>query len=219
MADIEIMTARHSLSHVLAEAVRAVCPGVKLGIGPAIDEGFYYDFLLPDGVTFSPDVVERIAGQMQEFLRKDFNFERSFQDLDQARKTFEAEPFKIDLISEFEKRGDTQVSTYRSGSFLDLCNGPHVSGTKDLRSVAWRLDRVAGAYWRGDAKNPMLQRIYALAFASQAELDDYLKRRELAMQRDHRKLGAELELFTFSDLIGKGLPILLPKGATLKRVL
>jgi threonyl-tRNA synthetase len=219
MSDIDITTARHSLSHILAAAVQEVCPGVKLGIGPAIEEGFYYDFLLPEGATFSPDVVEQVGSRMRAFLQNEYPYERAHISLEQARRSFSSEPFKLDLISEFEKRGEKEVSTYRSGPFLDLCNGPHVAGTRNLRSVAWKIDRVAGAYWRGDSKNPMLQRIYVLAFPTRAELDDYLKRRELAAQRDHRKLGAELELFTFSDLIGKGLPILLPKGATMRRVL
>ena len=215
----DIMTARHSLSHVLAAAVQKICPGVKLGIGPAIDEGFYYDFLLPECTTFDPKTVEEIGKEMQCLLKNDFAFERKHISFDEARHVFAQEPFKLELVDDLQSAGESNVSTYRSGSFLDLCNGPHVENARQLRSVAWQIDRVSGAYWRGNSERPMLQRIYVLAFGTKDELKDYLKRRELAMQRDHRKLGQELELFTFSDLIGKGLPLLLPKGATLRRIL
>lgn len=216
---LDIMTARHSLSHVLAAAVQKICPGVKLGIGPAIEEGFYYDFELPEGFTFSPEIVQKISQEMQAFLKNDFTFERKHLDFAEARQVFAVEPFKIELINDLQSAGEPNVSTYRSGPFLDLCNGPHVESTRQLRSVAWQIDRVSGAYWRGSSDRQMLQRLYVLAFSSKDELKEYLKRRELAIQRDHRKLGQELELFTFSDLIGKGLPLLLPKGATLRRVL
>lgn len=190
----DIDTARHSLSHVLATAVLKVCPGAQLGIGPAIDEGFYYDFKLPEGVTFSPDVVAAIEAEMRNYLKNDVSFERKHIGFDEARQTFADAPFKLELIKDLQAAGEQNVSTYRSEPFLDLCNGPHVEHTRQLRSVAWQIDRVSGAYWRGDSNRDMLQRIYVLAFASKDELKDYLNRRKLAAERDHRKLGQELEL-------------------------
>jgi threonyl-tRNA synthetase len=215
----DIMVPRHSLSHVMAAAVKKICPEAKLGIGPAIDEGFYYDFLLPDGFSFTPEVLKQITNEMKSFMKEGHTFEPKEIEIQQARDLFAQEPFKLELIDGLETEGHNTVSIYQSGSFVDLCRGPHANTTKDLRSVAWRLDRVSGAYWQGSEKNPMLQRIYALAFASKDELKDFLHRREEAMRRDHRKLNADLELFTFSDLIGKGLPLFLPKGATLRRIL
>ncbi len=216
---IDIMTARHSLSHVLAAAVKKACPECKLGIGPAIDEGFYYDFLLPEGFTFSPEILQQIANEMKTIIKQEYGFERQNIGLSEARERFAAESFKLELINKLEHEGETTVGTYQSGEFVDLCSGPHVNTTRDLKSVAWKLDRVSGAYWQGSEKNPMLQRIYVLAFATKDELKDYIARREEAIKRDHRKLNEDLELFTFSELIGKGLPILLPNGATLRRVL
>lgn len=216
---VDIMTARHSLSHVLAAAVKKVCPECNLGIGPAIDEGFYYDFLLPEGFSFSPDVLKQISNEMRTIIKQGHAFERQNIGLTEARELFAEESFKLELITKLEQEGETTVGTYRSGEFVDLCNGPHVNTTKDVKPVAWKLDRVSGAYWQGSEKNPMLQRIYALAFTSKDELKEYIARREDAIKRDHRKLNEDLELFTFSDLIGKGLPILLPNGSTLRRVL
>jgi len=215
----QINVARHSLSHALAAAVKRVCSDVKLGIGPSIDNGFYYDFSLPEGFTFSPETIEQVTTKMKEFLKEDHAYVKSVMTFEEAKKQFANEPFKLDLIAGLESAGEKDVSIYTSGDFVDLCAGPHVASTKELRSIAWQIDRVSGAYWRGSEKNPMLQRIYVLAFSTKDELKDYLKRREEAMQRDHRKLGAELDLFTFSDLIGKGLPLFTAKGATIRRVL
>ena len=215
----QINISRHSLSHALAAAVKRVCPDVKLGIGPSIDNGFYYDFSLPAGFTFSPEVIDQITTKMKEFLKEDHNYEKSYISFAEAKKMFANEPFKLELINDLEAAGKENVSIYASGEFTDLCAGPHVGSTKEIRSMAWQVDRVSGAYWKGSEKNPMLQRIYVLAFKTKDELKDYIKRREDAMQRDHRKLGAELDLFTFSDLIGKGLPLFTAKGATIRRVL
>ena len=215
----DIMVSRHSLSHVLAAAVKKICPECKLGIGPAIDEGFYYDFLLPEGFTFTPEVLKKITTEMKAFIKAGHSYEQRDLTLDEARKFFAEEPFKLELIEKLGNEGHETVSLYQSGEFTDLCSGPHVENTKVLRPVAWKLDRVSGAYWQGSEKNPMLQRIYALAFPTKEEFKAYVKLREEAIRRDHRKLNETLELFTFSDLIGKGLPILLPKGATLRRVL
>lgn len=215
----QVDIARHSMSHILAAAVKELCPDVKLGIGPSIENGFYYDFLLPEGFTFSPEVVERIVTKMKELLKNDYTFTKTLISFDEAKKRFVAEPFKLELISDLQKSGEENVSIYTSGEFTDLCTGPHVASTKELRSLAWQVDRVSGAYWKGSEKNPMLQRIYVLAFPTKDELKDFIARREEAMQRDHRKLGSELDLFIFSDLIGKGLPLFTAKGATIRRVL
>lgn len=214
-----ILTKRHSLSHMLAAAVLEVCPEAKLGIGPAIEEGFYYDFLLPDSFKLSPEVIEDIEKRAKGLTRQDFPFTVEEKQFEEARRMFAAQPFKLELIRDLEAAGNPSVLTYRSGPFTDLCRGPHVENVRSLRDVAWKIDRVSGAYWKGDSTRPMLQRIYALAFASPNELADFEHRREEAAKRDHRKLGTDLELFTFSDLVGKGLPLMLPKGATLFRTI
>lgn len=215
----DIMVIRHSLSHVLAASVRIVCPNAKLGIGPPIDEGFYYDFLLPAGFTFSTEILEQITEKMAAMIKENLDFIQKEIGIEEAKKIFASEPFKIQLIEELAAKGNKTVGTYQMGGFTDLCAGPHVDNTRSLYKAAWKLDRVSGAYWKGSEKNPMMQRIYALAFSNKTDLNDFIKQREEAAKRDHRKLGPELELFTFSDLIGKGLPILLPKGATLRRIL
>ncbi len=218
---MDIQTCRHSLSHVLAAAVQQLMPGAKLGIGPATDEGFYYDFLLPEGCSFTPETLKQIEKAMRKLLGGGAPFVRKDLPVADARRHFEAqgETFKVELIDDLEKDGSREVGLYELGAFADLCAGPHVASAAELRSVAFALDRVAGAYWRGSEKNPMLQRIYALAFATKEELADYRRRREEAMARDHRRLGVEMELFATSPLVGKGLPLLLPKGATLRRIL
>ncbi|NUM35099.1 MAG: threonine--tRNA ligase [Candidatus Brocadiae bacterium] len=215
----DIMVCRHSLSHVLACAVRRVCPNVKLGIGPPIDEGFYYDFLVPEGSSFTPEILEKIEKEMTQIIKGKHDYIARPISPKEAREIFKDEPFKIQLIDELEEKQNAVVGTYQTENFIDLCNGPHVSNTKDLQKVAWKIDRVSGAYWKGHEKNPMMQRIYVLAFSTKDELKSFIQRREEAAKRDHRKLGPELELFTFSDLIGKGMPILLPKGATIRRLL
>ncbi|MFW5782519.1 MAG: threonine--tRNA ligase [Candidatus Muiribacteriaceae bacterium] len=218
MADIEMI--RHSLSHVLADAVQHLYPEAKLGIGPAIDDGFYYDFDIPEKI--GPEEMKKIQSRMKKTLKnkvKRFNHET--MSVEEAIKVFtdKGEKYKVELVEELRDKGETEVSIYRQGDWFDLCAGPHVEKMGDIPKNAWKLDRIAGAYWRGDEKNPMLTRIYGLAFETPEELEEYEKRREEAQKRDHRKLGKELELFMFSDLVGKGLPMLLPKGATLRRIL
>ncbi len=215
----DIDTVRHSLSHIMADAFKSICPDCKLGIGPATDEGFYYDFYIPEGYPFSAEVLEKVTDKMKQLLKCDIRFEHNEISIAEAKKLFADEPFKLELIEDLEASGEEKVSTYRSGDFIDLCAGPHVDSTADLRNIAWRLDRIAGAYWRGNEKRPMLQRIYALAFETKDDLKDYIRRREEAAKRDHRKIGAEMELFTSSPLVGRGLPLLLPKGATIRRIL
>jgi len=203
---------RHSAAHVMAEAVLEMMPEAKFAIGPPIENGFYYDFLLPRALT--PDDLPEIERRMRERMASDVPFEHSEMPKEEALRHFADQPFKVELIEGIA--GDA-VSLYRQGNFLDLCEGPHVERTSQI--PAFKLTSVAGAYWRGDEKRPMLQRIYGLLFETQEELDAYLARMEDAARRDHRKLGRELQLFTTSELVGSGLPLLLPKGSTVRRLL
>jgi threonyl-tRNA synthetase len=203
---------RHSAAHIMAEAVIEMFPDARIGIGPPIDTGFYYDFELPRPLT--PDDLPDIEQRMQKRIKSNVPFEYSSISKDAAREMFKDQPFKLELIDEIP---DEEVGLYKHGEFADLCQGPHVDSTGQVG--AFKLMSVAGAYWRGSEKNPMLQRIYGALFDSKEELEDYLNRLEEAEKRDHRKLGRELNLFTSSELVGAGLPSLLPKGATVRRLL
>jgi len=218
---VEIEVCRHSLSHVLAAAVKRLIPSVQLGIGPAIENGFYYDFLLPEGQGITAELLPKIEDEMRAIIKEDAPYERSELSIAEAKQRFPAdrEPFKLELIEDLEAEGNAGVSVYHTGDFVDLCAGPHVESSLHLRSLGFCLDRVSGAYWRGSEKRPMMQRVYGLAFPSKKELRAYIAAREEAMKRDHRRIGAELELFVTSEEVGRGLPLLLPKGATLRRVL
>jgi threonyl-tRNA synthetase len=196
----------------MAEAVLEIFPEAKFAIGPSIDNGFYYDFLLPR--PLSPEDLPEIESRMRARLSSDVPFEHSEMSKAEALQHFADQPFKIELIEGIE---DQRVSLYRQGNFIDLCEGPHVERTAQV--PPFKLVNVAGAYWRGSEKNPMLQRIYGIMFETQKELDDYLHRMEEAAKRDHRKLGRELGIYMTSDLVGSGLPLLLPKGATVRRLL
>lgn len=212
---------RHSAAHIMAEAVLDLFPGTKFGIGPAIENGFYYDFELPRPVT--PEDFPALEERMREIIRGKFNFEHSTQTVAQARASFRDQPFKLELIEliakgelglhgeEHAKPTDT-VSIYQHDTFMDLCAGPHVHNTAQVPADAFKLLSIAGAYWRGSEKNPQLTRIYGTAWQTKQELDEYLWKLEEAKKRDHRKLGKELELFYFSDDIGPGLPLFAPKG-------
>jgi threonyl-tRNA synthetase len=205
---------RHSAAHVMAEAVLELFPGAKFGIGPAIEDGFYYDFDLPRSLT--PDDLATIEERMRAHIAADERFEYEvFPSREAALSHFEGQPYKEELIRDLSE--GEPISLYRNGSFADLCRGPHVESTGKIGAV--KLMSVAGAYWRGDEKNPVLQRIYGTAWPSQAELDAYLYRLEEARKRDHRVLGKELDLFVFSDLVGKGLPLWTAKGAVIRREL
>ncbi|MBF6601191.1 MAG: threonine--tRNA ligase [Dehalococcoidia bacterium] len=210
--DERLYRMRHSAAHVMAEAVFEMFPEAKFAIGPPIDTGFYYDFELPRPLT--PEDLPQIEARMRRRLESDVAFERSEMPKDEALRQFHDQPFKIELI---EGIAAASVSLYRQGEFLDLCEGPHVERTGQV--PPFKLLNVAGAYWRGDEKRPMLQRIYGAMFETQEELDDYLQRLDEATKRDHRKLGRELGLYMTSDLVGSGLPLLLPKGATVRRLL
>jgi len=207
-----VETIRHSAAHVMAEAVQSIFPEAKFGIGPAIEDGFYYDFDLPRSLT--PDDLPLIEQKMQEIVAADLPFTRKEASKEEARKIFAAQPLKLELIDELP---DDTVSIYQQGSFTDLCRGPHVSSTGQIK--AFKLTSTAGAYWRGDEHRPMLQRIYGTAFASKEALDEYLHRLEEAARRDHRKLGKELDLFSIHEESGPGLVHWHPKGSVIRRVI
>jgi threonyl-tRNA synthetase len=220
-AQIAIVTARdreglwlirHDAAHVLATAVMELYPGVKISIGPPIEDGFYYDFEFPDGVKVSDEDFERIEAKMREHIKADEGFERAEVSVDDAIERFgrEGQDYKVELIEDLVRNDGVQtVSLYRNGPFTDLCRGPHGPGTKRIK--AFKLTSVAGAYWRGDAERQMLTRIYGTAFAGKDELEEHLRRLEEARARDHRKLGRELSLFMLSEL-SPGSPFWLPRG-------
>ena len=208
-----LSTLRHSAAHVMAHAVQELWPGVKIAIGPAIEDGFYYDF--DKGEPFTTADLEAIENRMREIVEARHPFERTEVSREEARSLFEGQPYKIELIDDLPD--GEQITTYTDGSFVDLCRGPHVSNTGEVK--VFKLLSVAGAYWRGDSSRPMLQRIYGTAFETQEELEQYLERVEEARKRDHKRLGRELELFAIIPEIGAGLPVWLPKGATVRRVL
>ena len=208
----------HSSAHLMAEALEALYPGVKLGIGPAIEAGFYYDVDLSetDHPVLSADDLPAIEAKMIELARQDNRFERRDVPKAEAVAHFEAkgDPYKLELLEGLE---DGQITFYTQGGFTDLCRGPHIASTKPVKAV--KLLSLAGAYWRGDESRPQLTRIYGVSFPKKKLLDEHLERLELAKQRDHRKLGRELGLFMFSDKVGPGLPMWLPKGARLRETL
>ncbi|MCE1206449.1 MAG: threonine--tRNA ligase [Spirochaetia bacterium] len=203
--DVERM--RHSSAHVLAEAVLKLFPGTKVGIGPAIDDGFYYDFLFPTPIT--NEDLPAIEKEMRRIIAGNHPFVRREVSKEEARKLFADQPFKLELIEGLE---EGTISVYEQDGFIDLCRGPHVETTRDIRPDAFKLRTIAGAYWRGDEKRPMLTRIYAYAFASKAELEAHLKMLEEAERRDNRKLGKELDLFSTHEEAGPGLIYWHPKG-------
>lgn len=207
---------RHSMAHVLAKALTELYPGVKLTIGPAIDDGFYYDVDLAQNI--SNDDFKKIEEKMTEIIKRDELFIRKEISKAEALKLFKDNPYKKEIINELPD--NEVISIYYLGEdFVDLCRGPHVESTKYLRGFAFKLNKVSGAYWRGDSKNKMLQRVYAYGFLDKADLKEYIRRLEEALKRDHNKLGRELGLFTTVDYIGQGLPILLPKGAKIIQTL
>jgi len=210
---------RHSLAHVMAAAVQDLYPGVKFGMGPAIDNGFYYDFDLPEGRKIVPEDLAAIENKMREILASGASFEREDIQIGQAEKVFNGQKYKLEIAADLKAGGEEKVSIYRTGEFVDLCKGPHVVSAKELPADAFKLTKIAGAYWKGSEKNAMLTRIYAAAFANKKELEEYLKQQEEAEKRDHRKLGKELDLFVTSDLVGKGLPLLTPKGSIIRQIL
>jgi threonyl-tRNA synthetase len=215
---------RHSTAHVMAEAVLEKFPQGKVAIGPAIDEGFYYDFELPRALT--PEDLKEIESRMRKLLAGRENFVREEVSADEAKAIFADQPYKIELIEGLEKGGMDEhgnpttepqvISIYRSGKFVDLCRGPHVENTREINPKAIKLMNVAGAYWRGDEHNAMLQRIYGTVFETPEELEQYLWKLEEAKKRDHRRLGKDLDLFSSNDEVGTGLILWHPNGAKVR---
>lgn len=230
---------RHSLAHLTAAAVKELWPTAKFGVGPVVKDGFYYDIDLGD-VTISEADFPKIEKRMKKLIAKDQKFERLEKNVDEAIAWAKEnnQPYKVELLNDLKRAGTTvakdldskelglesvdgskieKVSFYKNGDFVDLCRGPHVNSTKEIG--VFKLMRVAGAYWRGNENNPQMQRLYGVAFETQEELDTYLKNLEEAKMRDHRKLGKELDLYTFSNLVGSGLPLFTPRGTALRDVL
>ena len=217
---------RHSTAHVMAEAVLEKFPEAKIAIGPPIDDGFYYDFDLPRPLT--PEDLEEIEARMKAIVKEKHLFTKEVLSAEEARKLFADQPYKLELIDGLEQGGFDEygnplqekpdISIYKLDHFTDLCRGPHVDNTNDINPKSIKLLNVAGAYWRGDERRPMLQRIYGTVWESEEELQDYLHRMEEARKRDHRKLGRELDLFSVSDEVGPGMILWHPKGGRIRRV-
>lgn len=230
----QLFRIRHSAAHIMAQAVLEKFPKAKIAIGPAIEDGFYYDFDLPRPLT--PEDLEVIEQRMREIMRGDFPFQSQEVSADEARRIFSDQPYKLELIDGLEKGGMDEygegdpardrpvlaekpvISIYRQDKFTDLCRGPHVARTGEINPAAVKLMNVAGAYWRGDEKNPMLQRIYGTAWETQEDLEKYLALLEEAKKRDHRKLGRDLDLFSIEDDIGGGLVLWHPNGAMVRKI-
>lgn len=212
-----IDTKRHSLAHLMAAAVAKLWPDVKFGVGPVVENGFYYDFDLEHKLT--PEDFKAIEEEMDKLIKAGLDFKKLESSHDEAANLMKVsnQTYKIEIINDLPK--DANITLYKSGDFTDLCKGPHITNSKELKGTAFKLMRVAGAYWRGSEDNPMLQRIYAVAFSSNAELKEYLHRLEEAAKRDHRKLGKELDLFVNAEEVGPGLPLLTEKGTTIRREL
>ena len=233
--DEKLFKMRHSLAHIMAAAVQRIYPDAKFGVGPAINDGFYYDIDLGENKISEKNfgkiekAMQRIIAEKQDFVRSEISIEEA---IEWAKEN--NQPYKLELLNDLKNAGTTNakilaegdfelgdgaetVSFYTNGNYKDLCRGPHLSNTKEVG--AFKLMRVAGAYWRGDEKNPQMQRLYGVAFETQEELDDYLRKMEEAKKRDHRKLGKELDLYTVSPLVGIGLPLFTPRGTILRDVL
>lgn len=212
----ELEKKRHSLAHLLAAATLKLYPDTKLTLGPAVDNGFYYDMEFTKAINDSD--LKNIQKTMKKMANSWSTFEAKKISADEARVSFKGNQYKIELIDEIESRGE-DITLYTSGDFTDLCRGGHVEDFSSIDLDAFKLDRVAGAYWRGDENNTMLTRVYGLAFDTKAELDAYIAQQEEAKKRDHRKIGKELGLFTFSELVGPGLPLFTPKGTLLRNLI
>jgi threonyl-tRNA synthetase len=234
--DEQLYAMRHSLAHIMATAIQELYPEAKFGVGPVVENGFYYDVDLPQ--SLGPDDLLKIEAKMSEVVKADYPFEHTTMKLDEAIKYFSDrnQPYKVELLKDLKQHGTTvakdidrsqlgvgdvvkvdEVGIYTDGPFTDLCRGPHVASTGQVG--AFKLMRVSGAYWRGDEKNAQLQRIYGVAFTTKKELEDYLEIMKEAEKRDHRKIGKELDLFVFSDLVGPGLPLFTPRGTIIREQL
>lgn len=227
---------RHSLAHLLAMAALEHDPLARLSVGPVTENGFYYDIDFSEGKTPTPDDLKTLEKSMRKFVNKKFSFSRREVTTNEARTFFKGNPYKLAIVGDIEK-GGAEITLYDTDSFTpleagahsessrpltgftDLCEGPHIENTGEIDAKSFTLTHLAGAYWRGDEQNPMLTRIYGLAFDTEAELDTYLAQQEEAKKRDHKKLGIELDLFTFSDLVGSGLPLWTPRGTIIRNLL
>ncbi len=219
VSETSLAAVRHTLAHLLAAAVLQHYPHAKPTIGPPIEHGFYYDFDFGDGPKPGLQDLPRLTETMRSLLPQWKEWKRTVVSAAEARERFAGNPYKQELIDELEREGAT-ITLYTCGGFTDLCRGGHTPHpAQDIDPESFTLDRIAGAYWRGDERNPMLTRIYGLAFSSKEQLEEFLRQREEAKQRDHRKLGRELDLFTFSDLVGSGLPLWTPRGTTVRTLL
>lgn len=212
MAEIEQI--RHSLAHILAHAVQDLYPKANLGIGPAIENGFYYDF---GNVTIKEEDLFKIEEKMKSLLSQNLSFEKRAVSRKEAQEMFKNEPYKLEILADM--KDVEEITIYKAGNFTDLCEGPHIKNTSEINPEAFILDRTAGAYFKGSEKNEMLQRVYGIAFKTKENMDSFLEKRKEAEQRDHRKIGKALELFMFDEEVGQGLPLYLPKGGMLRHLL
>ncbi len=229
---------RHSLAHIMASAVQKIKPEASFGVGPAIDNGFYYDFLVDENFTESE--LKSVEKEMRSIINQKLPFEQENWPIDEAIKYFESknQKFKVELLNDLKTKGTTavadagdedlakgsegevkEVSIYKTGDFVDLCRGPHVENTSEIQADSFKLNRTSGVYWRGKEENPQMQRVYGLAFETKERLNEYLQMLVEAEKRDHRKLGQELDLFVFSDMVGVGLPLFTPRGTILREML
>jgi len=210
----KIETIRHSLAHIMALAIQDTFPNVKFGIGPAIENGFYYDFDLSE--KMGEKDLEKIAKKMRKIIKIGIKFEKKIISKQAGNKLFAKQPYKLQLIKEIP---DKDITIYKTGDFSDLCKGPHIKSSQEINPDSFKLTKIAGAYWKGDEKNPMLTRIYGIAFETEKELEKYIRLQAEAEKRDHRVLGKKLEMFLIDEEVGAGLPIWLPKGAILKKII
>lgn len=217
MEQDQLYNIRHSLSHVLAMAVLEVFPEATLAIGPPIENGFYYDFDLPRPLT--PEDLPDLQKRMERIVSENIAFTSRKESLAEAEKLLAGQPYKLELLKELGEKGETEVGFYTSGGFTDMCKGPHVATTSEIKPKSFRLSHTAGAYWRGNEKNAMLQRIYGLAFSTEQELKEYDVMMEEAKKRDHRVLGPQLGIYMLSEEVGAGFPLWMPKGETVKYLL
>jgi len=217
MSEEQLYKNRHSLSHIMTMAVLELYPDAGLGVGPVIENGFYQDYDLPEPI--SDEIFKKLEKRMREIIKQKISFEQHHVGFKEALKEYKDDPYKTELIKELKEKGEKDVSFYKSDWFENLCLGPHVDSTQEIDPTSFKLTKVAGSYWRGDEKNQMLTRIYGVAFANKKDLKAHLAMLEEAKKRDHRKLGKELDLFTFSDLVGPGLPLFTPRGTVVRNML
>ncbi|MCZ6474361.1 MAG: threonine--tRNA ligase, partial [SAR324 cluster bacterium] len=212
----ELFRMRHSLAHVLAQAVLELRPDAKLGFGPPIENGFYYDFDL--SLPLTAEDLPKLEKRMRKIINAGQVFEYHEYDAGEliADLKKQGAVYKAENAEELRAAGTEKLSVYSNGGFFDMCEGPHVASTSELPVDGFKLDSLAGAYWKGSEENNMLQRVYGLAFENKAQLDDFLAKRELARERDHRKLGQQLQIFTISEEVGKGLPLWMPNGEAMR---